>query len=392
MFNRRSFLSVASAVAALVPMLAVTNKAAAKSGKLPVQYDPRGAIGRLERLPLLDLESKQDFMAGITAFSTTGDLAQAARARGEAIIKAKGLDPSKELPVDTATALFESDPVIAMRDRVWFSAHNYEHDILDGYFQHHADEYLAVLDASDGAGPGRLELNPDLRIPQYARHEIHQQPGGYVGNAFAGHIYHYATNMFYRGGNDQDQRHIGYAAACPTPKDGNVQRVLDLGTGIGQLALAMKDRFPAAEVTGLDVAAPMLRYAHMRAIDLNTDVIFTQRLAEDTRYPDNHFDIVISYILFHEVPAETSRAIIAEVQRILRPGGVFYPMDFNLAAAPTAFRRYGEWKDHHWNNERWRLEHATVDFDAEMTKAGFIVDDRSDQTAIFGKITGTKAA
>jgi ubiquinone/menaquinone biosynthesis C-methylase UbiE len=392
MLNRRSFISVGSALAALLPMLAGAGRAHAKSGKLPVEYDPRGAVGRLERLPLLDLESRQDFMAGVTAFSTTGELAQAARAHGEAIIEAKGLDPTKELPVETATALFESDPVIAMRDRVWFSAHNYEHDILDGHFKGHADRYLAVLEAADRAGPGRLELNPDLPIPQYARHEIHQQPGGYVGNPFAGHIYHYATNMFYRGGNDQDERHLGYAAACPVPQDGGVKRILDLGTGIGQLAVAMKERFPSAEVTGLDVAAPMLRYAHMRAVDLDRDVIFTQRLAEDTRYPDGHFDIVISYILFHEVPADTSRAIIAEVHRILRPGGVFYPMDFNLSASATAFRRYGEWKDHRWNNERWRLEHATVDFDAEMRKVGFTVEDRSDKTAIFGKITGVKAA
>jgi ubiquinone/menaquinone biosynthesis C-methylase UbiE len=392
MFNRRSLLSVTSALAAMPPMLSVSGRAAALSRKLPLQHDPRGAVGRLERLPLLDMESKQDFMAGITAFSTTGDLAVATRERGTAIIMAKGLDPTKELPVETATALFESDPVIAMRDRVWFSAHNYEHEMLDAHFQQHADHYLAVLRACDGAGPGRLELNPGLDIPQYARHEIHQQPGGYVGNAFAGHIYHHATNMFYRGGNDQDQRHISYAAACPVPQDGQVLRILDLGTGIGQLALAMKERFPAAEVTGLDVAAPMLRYAHMRAIDLDSDVVFTQRLAEDTRYPANHFDIVISYILFHEVPADTSRAIIAEAHRILRPGGIFYPMDFNLAAEPTAFRRYGEWKDHHWNNERWRLEHATVDFDGEMRRVGFAVDDRSDKTSIFGKIVGTKVA
>ena len=82
MLNRRSFISVGSALAALLPMLAGAGRAHAKSGKLPVEYDPRGAVGRLERLPLLDLESRQDFMAGVTAFSTTGELAQAARAAG----------------------------------------------------------------------------------------------------------------------------------------------------------------------------------------------------------------------------------------------------------------------------------------------------------------------
>lgn len=393
MINRRSFVSSSSAVAVGLSLLGENGQAvAAVSGKLPAEYDPRGAIGRLERLPLLDLESKQDFMAGLTAFATTGELALASRDRGAAILKARGIDPTRELSVEDATSLLESDPVIGMRDRVWFSAHNFEHDILDGHFQRNADRYLAVLEASDKSGPGRLELDPALHIPEYTRHEIHQQPGGYVGNPFAGFIYHYATNMFYRGGNDQDQRHEGYAAGCPTPKDGQVRRILDLGTGIGQLAVAMKERFPQAEVTGLDVAAPMLRYAHMRAIDLDRDITYTQRLAENTRYPDGHFDIVISYIMFHEVTAEASRKIIAEAHRILRPGGVFYPMDFNLAATPSALRRYGEWKDHHWNNERWRLEHATVDFDGEMRKVGFRVDDLSDDHSIFGKLIGTKSA
>jgi SAM-dependent methyltransferase len=392
MLNRRSFFGATSAAAAGLSMLTGAGKALANSGKLPVQYDPRGDIGRLERLPLLDLESKMDFMSGITSFANTA-LASAARDRSLAILKAKGLDPAKELPVEVATEILESDPVIGMRDRVWYSAHNYNHELLDGHYQRNADRYLAVLEAYDRAGPGTLELNPDMHVPEYTRHEIHQQPGGYVGNAFAGHIYHYATNAFYRGTNDQDERHIGYASQCPVPKDGNVTRILDLGTGIGQLAVAMKMRFPEAKVTGIDIGAPMLRYAHMRAVDLGSEVHFAQRLAEDTRYPDNHFDIVISYIMFHEVTADASRKIIAEAHRVLRPGGVFYPMDFNITASEiSAFRRYGEWKDHHWNNERWRLEHASLDWDGEMRKVGFAVEDRSDKTSVFGKITGIKTA
>jgi SAM-dependent methyltransferase len=213
------------------------------------------------------------------------------------------------------------DPVIAKQDRIWFSAHNHEHDLLDGWFRRNAPRMLAEMDAADIAGPGRLELDPTLAIPEYAKHEIHQQPGGYVGNAFAGHIYHYATNMFYRGTNNQDERHLGYAAGCPLPRDDQVRRILDLGCGIGQLTVAMKERPPAAEVIGLDLAAPMLRYGHMRVSELGSDVTFTQRLAEDTHYPDGHFDVVISYIMFHEVTADASRKIIAEAFRVLRSGG-----------------------------------------------------------------------
>jgi ubiquinone/menaquinone biosynthesis C-methylase UbiE len=392
MFSRRNFVASTPALAAGLTIFSAAQKAQATGINPPWNVEPRGMVGRLERLPQLDLESKQDFLQGLTAFTITGELAQASRARGEAIIKASGVDPALELPVEKANALLESDPVIAMRDRLWYSAHNYEHDILDNFFQRNADVYLTELEAADKAGPATLELNPSLQLPDYTRHEIHQQPGGYVGNAFAGHIYHYATNMFYRGTNDQDQRHSGYAAGCPVPKNGTVGRILDLGTGVGQLAVAMKERFPLAEVTGLDAAAPMLRYGHMRANELGVNVAFTQRLAEKTGYPDNHFDIVISYILFHEVTAEASRKIIAEAHRILRPGGIFYPMDFNQTSPPSALKLYAEWKDHHWNNERWRLEYASLNFDDAMRQAGFVVEEHSDQRSIFGRVIATKTA
>lgn len=210
MFNRRSFVSVTSFLAG-IGLMPGARKAEAKSGKLPMDIAPRGAIGRMERHPTLDLESRQDFMAGITLLAN-GDLSIASRNRVLEIMAENKIDYRNELPIEKARALFDSDPIVGMRDRVWHSAHNYEHDILDEYFHANADKYLAELEASDKAGPGTLKLDPKMEIPDYTRHEIHQQPGGYVGNPFAGHIYHYATNMFYRGGNDQDQRHLGYAA------------------------------------------------------------------------------------------------------------------------------------------------------------------------------------
>ena len=353
--------------------------------------EPRGAVGRLERLPTLTLESLHDFMTDVMRFANS-DLAVKSRNRALELAKQAGRNPGADIPIGEAMKLFGNDPAIRIRDRVWHTAHNYEHAVLDAAFHADAETYLAEMSAYDNAGPGQLILDPSLKLPDYTRHEIHQQPGGYVGNDFAGHIYHYATNQFYRGANDQDERHRGYAAKCPTPGDGKVLRILDLGCGIGQLAVAMKERFPNAEVHGIDCAAPMLRYAHMRAVDLKADVTFAQRLAEETRYPDNYFDIVISYILFHEVTADACQRIIAETHRIVRPGGVFHPLDFNPKQTASAQRIYSTWMDHRWNNEPWRLEYASVDFAGEMTKVGFAVDDNSKGSGTFGSITGTKTA
>ena len=78
-----------------------------------------------------------------------------------------------------------------------------------------------------------------------------------------------------------------------------------------------------------------------RAIDLGLPIHFRQALAEETKFPDNHFDIVYSYILFHEIPAEIARRVLAEMRRITRPGGHVAIVDFqSLGPATSATARY----------------------------------------------------
>jgi SAM-dependent methyltransferase len=391
MLSRRTFGTSSAVAAAALAMLPASGEAgAAPASPAPVNVDPRGDIGRLRRMPKLEQESRLDFLVAAGQWINT-DLSPAMIARANDIVAKAGIDPNKSIPPEQAIALFNNDPVVGLRNAMWQSVHVYCDEISYDAFHGNADAYLAELETHDNIGPGSLKLDPSITIPEYARHEIHQQTGGYVGNAFSGHMYHADTNQFYRGLNDQDQRHAGYAAGAPMPADGKVARVLDLGTGIGQLAVAMKDRYPDAEVHGIDIAAPMLRYGHMRAVNLKSDVHFKQGLAENTGYPDNHFDMVVSYILFHEVPAETTAKILKEVSRILRPGGTFYPLDFNFSTPKTSpVYSYMTWWDHRWNNERWRVEYASVDMDSALGKAGFTVQDTSETGAIFGKIIAVK--
>ena len=48
----------------------------------------------------------------------------------------------------------------------------------------------------------------------------------------------------------------GAIAKLPTPADGRVRRVLDIGCSAGQSATAFKERFPEAEVWGVDNRHP----------------------------------------------------------------------------------------------------------------------------------------
>ena len=106
---------------------------------------------------------------------------------------------------------------------------------------------------------------------------------------------------------------------------------------------------------------------------------YVLRLAEDNGFPANHFDIVVSNIVHHETPADSSRRIFAEVQRTLRPGGIYYPVDIYTAAPPPTdvVRRFRSWWNWRWNHEDWQMEWMHLDSRDAMRRVGLHVEDAS---------------
>ncbi|MCB2109137.1 MAG: class I SAM-dependent methyltransferase [Rhodobacteraceae bacterium] len=399
MIKRRTLMGTGAAITgAFTSMFAGRKAEAAKSAKNSATYPegtiaPRGSFGVLERLPALDLEARQDFLTAFRAFANT-TIARNAQARANELVKGAGKTPT-ELNQAEAIELLQDDPLVAMTSKSWLTAQQLMWDDLKNYFEANADRYYSEMEAVDNRGPGTLELNPDMDIPEYTRHEIHIQPGGYVGHPFAGHIYHYGTNAFYTGRNYQDELHRGAASKMPVPADGKVKRILDVGCGIGQMSMALKERFPDAEVWGLDIGGPMVRYAHLRAVERGVDVNFAQRLAEDTKFPDGYFDIVTSYIMYHEVDPTGTHASVKEAWRVLRPGGVYYPLDFKLKDVPpaTAYRHYRGWMDHRWNNEVWSPKFRANGLPDIIRKAGFDLNEEGPELLRgFGVLNATKPA
>ena len=369
--RRKVFVGSSTTALALNSFFMKALAEAAEARKIPGEVELRGMDGRMKRLGTLDLESQQDFTVGFRVMQSKL-IRKASNEHFDKVLAAHGVDPTMPIIMDEVLKLIENEPLINIAPKTWLANQQITWKTLSDYYHVNADLYLSEMEAADKQGPGSLELNPSMEIPQYARHEIHIQPGGYVGDEFAGHLYHYGTNSFYvavYGHNEQDQVHRGAASRLPLPEDGKVNRILDMGCGPGQLTVALKERFPDAEVWGIDVGGPMVRYAHMRASDLGSAANFAQRLAEETHFPDNHFDIVTSQIMHHEMPAEISRKIVAEAHRLTRSGGVYYPMDFISGGAKAPARSmYARWWDHRWNNEVWTLDYHAMDFNAEIAK------------------------
>lgn len=381
MIDRRKLLTMTTAGAAAAAagagtLLKSSEVMAARKQELVTGtgFAPRGMDGRLTRLGKFDVESRQDFTKGFRAMHRQKISASADEALAR-LLEREGIDPTQETDMASIGHLLDNEPAINISAHTWLANQRVTWTNLQDFYHANADEFLSEMEVADNAGPGTLELSPALHIPEHASHQIHIQPGGYVGDPFAGHMYHYGTNSFYFGGrghNNQDQIHRAAAQNIPLPKDGKVKRILDYGCGIGQFTVALKERFPDAEVWGLDIGGPMVRYGHMRAAHLGFDVNFVQRLAEDNGFPDGYFDIVTSFIAHHEMPEKVSHQVIAESQRVTRPGAVYYPVDFTTGGTrmtPRAlFRR---WWDHRWNNERWSFEYHAMNFDQEIQGRGF---------------------
>ncbi len=193
------------------------------------------------------------------------------------------------------------------------------------------DEWLRKLEEAETSGPGSLTYDPDFPMPDYATVQIHIQPRGYVGDDLAGLFYDCGTQIFFGGNNAGDALHRGIVERTALPQDGKVERILDIGCSVGQLSCELKKRFTDAEVWGTDISAPMVRYAHWRANEQDLDVHFAQMASEALDFEDNHFDLVVAYILFHEIPQPVIEKTLAEAFRVLRPGGTFVLWDFASA-------------------------------------------------------------
>ena len=97
------------------------------------------------------------------------------------------------------------------------------------------------------------------------------------------------------------------------------RRVLDLGCGLGyDVRWLAREGF---DVTGLDYSAAAIRYAQSKA-EPQTEFIVAD-MAAPLPFPDQHFDAVMSNVAVHMFSDMVTRAIFAEVGRIVRLGGLF---------------------------------------------------------------------
>jgi len=103
--------------------------------------------------------------------------------------------------------------------------------------------------------------------------------------------------------------------------------VLDVGCGTGTLAVLLKRLHPTVAVTGLDPDPKALARATRKAERKSVAVRFDRGFADELPYGDATFDRVFSSMMFHHVPRADKPKVLAEVRRVLKPGGTLEFLD-----------------------------------------------------------------
>lgn len=231
----------------------------------------------------------------------------------------------------------------------------------------------------NGAG-GSLKLDPDLKTPRYHDAvDIHCQPGGYHSefapeDASPGMVYDRGVHIYAMGqmGPYNDDMGASVAMWLQTHHpDFEPRRILDMGCAVGHSTMPYTEAYPQAEVYAIDVAAPMLRYAHARAEDMGVPIRFSQQNAERTDFKDGQFDLIVSHILLHETSERAIHNIVKESHRLLKPGGIMIHAETPPYKGMDPFDAFMlDWDTRNNNEPFWARSHE-IDLKALSRKGGF---------------------
>ncbi|HID24348.1 MAG TPA: class I SAM-dependent methyltransferase [Planctomycetaceae bacterium] len=104
-------------------------------------------------------------------------------------------------------------------------------------------------------------------------------------------------------------------------------QVLDVGTGTAQIPIELCRRDFNGHVTAVDLATAMLEVGqrNVQRAGFRKQIRLQRVDAKNLPYPDGRFDAVISNSIVHHIPQP--RIVLAEMARVVRPGGLLFVRD-----------------------------------------------------------------
>lgn len=149
-------------------------------------------------------------------------------------------------------------------------------------------------------------------------------------------------------------------------------KVIDLGCGTGTVARRIKEEFPNARITCLDLAENMIKMAKIK-MQGHDDIAYV--VADFCDFEFDKYDAVVSSLaLHHLVTDEDKKQFYKKVFDGLSDGGVFYNADVILGSSDYLEKVYmSKWREFMSRNvsleeieEKWIPKHYEEDRPARL--------------------------
>jgi 2-polyprenyl-3-methyl-5-hydroxy-6-metoxy-1,4-benzoquinol methylase len=116
---------------------------------------------------------------------------------------------------------------------------------------------------------------------------------------------------------------------------------LEVGSGYGYLLLPMASVFPNIRWSAIDHPGPLYATRQKyRSIfrDNNCELVIADLTREALPFPDGHFSVVTFSEVLEHLPPERLSAVLSEIARLIRPGGVLIASSPNQASLENRLR------------------------------------------------------
>jgi len=130
------------------------------------------------------------------------------------------------------------------------------------------------------------------------------------------------------------------------PKKFKPKKILELGSGTGNLTELVLEKFPNAEITVVDISEKILDECKSR-FRSSTSIKYCQSDFKEIDFERESFDLVISSIAIHHIKDEDKQILFGKIYSCLKQNGIFTYLDQCMGETKEIYQK---------NIEKWKIE------------------------------------